>query len=328
MSKLTSKKKVAGDSTPKSKAKEAKEAVYMNPLTDFGFKKLFSDVEVLPPFLNATIWPDSPIVKVELRPTEQLGDWESERRAVVDLLCTNERGEFFLVEMQYAPQKHFAERLLFYSSFLVRNQAPKGKKWNYELKAVYVLSLLNFRLDIAGLDEQQVISRVCLMEERVHVKFSDKLRFITIELPKFQKKANELETNIDHWLYYLKNMNRLKEAPATAKESSVFQRLFDVAQINKLTPKEMEAYHKSVLEYDDIVEALDYERERYQAIGEKQGEKRGKKQGIAIGEKRGAKKVYTELVFSFSKTGFPPEEIARFTKLSVKRVQTILQSKK
>jgi hypothetical protein len=116
MSKRTTTKKVVVEPVGKSTGK-AKGAMYINPLTDFGFKKLFSDLEVLPPFLNATVRPDSPIVKVELRPTEQLGDWESERKAVVDLLCTNERGEFFLVEMQYAPQKHFAERLLFSPPF-------------------------------------------------------------------------------------------------------------------------------------------------------------------------------------------------------------------
>ncbi|MDR1416860.1 MAG: Rpn family recombination-promoting nuclease/putative transposase, partial [Prevotellaceae bacterium] len=193
MSKRTSKNEVAVEPADKSKSKgkskgkskvesttpsQSAAAVYINPLTDFGFKKLFSDLKVLLAFLNDILKLDSPIVKVALRPTEQLGDWESERKAVVDLLCTSERGEFFLVEMQYAPQKHFAERLLFYSSFLIRNQAPKGK-WNYALKAVYVLSLLNFRLDIAGLDEQQIISRVCLMEKATHAAFSDKLQFIT-----------------------------------------------------------------------------------------------------------------------------------------------------
>jgi predicted transposase/invertase (TIGR01784 family) len=209
---------------------------------------------------------------------------------------------------------------------LIRNQAPKGKKWDYKLKAVYVVSLLNFRLHVAGLNKQQVISRVYLTEENTHAQFSDKLQFITIELPKFQKKADELETSIDHWLYYLKNMNHLKEAP-TLEEGSVFQRLFDVAQINKLTRKEMEAYHKSVLEYDDIIEAIDFERERYQAWGEKQGIIIGKKQGIAIGEKRGLEKAYAEIVLNFADKGMSLKAITDFTGLPVKRVKAILQSR-
>jgi hypothetical protein len=62
---------------------------------------------------------------------------------------------------------------------------------------------------------------------------------------------------------------------ASSSKGKIFRRLFEVAPIKKLTPKEMKAYQKSVLEYDGIVGALDFERRRSEA------------RGIAIGEKRG-----------------------------------------
>ncbi|MDR2041658.1 MAG: Rpn family recombination-promoting nuclease/putative transposase, partial [Tannerella sp.] len=124
---------------------QPKDPVFLNPLTDFGFKRIFGDRELMIDFLNEVIQ-DVYIQNVKYKPTEQLGDWDKERKAVFDLLCTNEKGEYFLVEMQHARQRYFADRMLFYSSYLIRNQAPRKKDWNFELKAVYVVSVLDFVL--------------------------------------------------------------------------------------------------------------------------------------------------------------------------------------
>ncbi|MDR1022813.1 MAG: Rpn family recombination-promoting nuclease/putative transposase [Prevotellaceae bacterium] len=314
MNKRIGSKQAAAKPAPKSKAEEA---VYINPLTDFGFKKIFGDKKLMIAFLNDILQPEERITALSYVPTEQLGNEESERKAVYDLLCTNKKGESFLVEMQRAPQEFFVDRLLFYSSFLIRNQAVKGKKWNFNLKAVYVVSLLNFRLHIEGIGEQHIVNRVYLTEETTHARFSDKLRFILIELPKFQKQVDELETNTDFWFFCLKNLMRLQNVPAAVK-GQIFRRLFERAQIKKLTSEEMKAYHQSVLEYDDIVDALDFER------------RRSEKRGIALGEKRGIKmgveRAYVEVAISCAALGMPLEDIASLTKFSVKQVQAILQN--
>ncbi|MDR1342296.1 MAG: Rpn family recombination-promoting nuclease/putative transposase [Prevotellaceae bacterium] len=310
MSKRIDSKQAAAKPAPKSKAEEA---VYINPLTDFGFKKIFGDEKLLIAFLNDILQLEESITSLSYGPTEQLGDWESERKAVYDLLCTNKKGESFLVEMQRAPQEFFMDRLLFYSSFLLRNQAPKGKpkgkkKWNFQLKAVYVVSFLNFKLHVDGTDEQQIVSKVHLAEETTHARFSDKLRFVLIELPKFQKRVDELKTNTDIWFYCLKNLEHLQDIPAEVK-GQIFQRLFELAQIKKLTSEEMKTYHQSVLEYDDIVDALDFERRR--------SEKRGIKMGV--------ERAYAEVAINCAALGMPLEDIASLTKFSVKQVQAILQ---
>jgi predicted transposase/invertase (TIGR01784 family) len=320
MSNRTNSKRVSAKPSAKSKAKEA---VYINPLTDFGFKKIFGDEELMIAFLNDILHPEERITSLRYGPTEQAGDWATERKAVYDLLCTNSKGESFLVEMQRAPQEFFVDRLLFYSSFLIRNQAPKGKikgkakdkakdkQWNFRLKAVYVVSFLNFKLNIEGTDEQQVVSNVHLAEETTHARFSDKLRFVFIELPKFQMRVDELKTNTDIWLYCLKNLEHLQDIPAEVK-GQIFRRLFELAKIKKLTHTEMEEYHKSVLEYDDIIDSLDFERRRSEALGEKRG--------IALGEKR----AYIGFVLGCAARGMSLEDIASLTKLSIRQVQTIL----
>jgi predicted transposase/invertase (TIGR01784 family) len=190
-----------------------------------------------------------------------------------------------------------------------QKQALKGE-WDFQLKGVYVISLLDFRLNVEDVDGERVVSKVCLAEETTHVRFSDKLHFTIIELPKFNKQKHELKTDLDCRLFCLKNLKQLRGIPPEIG-SPIFRRLFEAAQLNKLTHKEMERYKKSVIEYEDIACAIDFERNRYEALGEKRG--------IAIGEALGEQRIILNLIAS----GLPVEEVARLAKVSVKQVHNI-----
>jgi predicted transposase/invertase (TIGR01784 family) len=281
----------------------SEQAVFINPLTDFGFKKVFGEEEVAIEFLNDIVAPEEKITEIRYCPTEQLGDWETSRKAVFDLVCSNEKGESFLVEMQKAKQEFIADRLLFYSTFLIRNQAPKGK-WDFELKAVYVVSVLDFVLFEEEEDKSRIINKVRLFRENVSTPFSKKLTFVFVELPKFNKPIEAVTGKMEYWLFCLRNLMRLQEVPEAIQEQ-VFIRLFEIARINKLTPEEMEAYQKSVLEYDDIVEALKYERK--------------------LSEARGEAEKAVEVTLNAKNKGFSVEEIACLTNLTAEQVQEILQ---
>ena len=122
---------------------------YVNPYTDFGFKKLFgSEVnkDLLISFLNCLLNGRETIWNLTYLNTEHLGTGEDDRKAVFDVYCQNERNEMFLVEMQCGEQQYFKDRSIYYATFPIREQAPKGR-WNYELKAVYVIGILNFTFD-------------------------------------------------------------------------------------------------------------------------------------------------------------------------------------
>jgi hypothetical protein len=129
------------------KAKETKEtketqdtSVFMNPRTDFGFKKLFFDKELLIAFLNdIQEWEE--IKDIEYLPAEQLGESGSDRRASFDIYCTTAKKENVIIEMQVGKQPYFADRALFYASSSIRSQALKGEDWNYQLKAVYLIAV-------------------------------------------------------------------------------------------------------------------------------------------------------------------------------------------
>ncbi|MDR3338886.1 MAG: Rpn family recombination-promoting nuclease/putative transposase, partial [Candidatus Symbiothrix sp.] len=226
-------------------------SVYVNPLTDFGFNRVFAQEEnkdLLIHFLNTILEQEKHITDIEYLPENQFGYLEKERKAVFDIFCKNKDGERFIVEMQRARQEYFVDRSLFYSAFPILKQAPKGK-WNFQLKAVYTVAILDFVLfDEEKDDMEYYLEKISLTRERTKKKYSDKLNLIFVELPKFTKKETELRTDADYWLYSLKHAGQLNLQPAEIR-GTIFDKLFETLQINLLTEGEMETYEKSVLEY-------------------------------------------------------------------------------
>jgi len=111
-------------------------AKYINPYTDFGFKKLFGEEgnkDLLADFLNQLLPDKHKIVNLTFKSPEQLGDINSDRRAIFDIHCQNDKGDRFIVEMQKAKHQFFKDRSIFYTTFPIRDQAEKGD-WNFELK--------------------------------------------------------------------------------------------------------------------------------------------------------------------------------------------------
>ena len=131
-------------------------AKYINPFTDFGFKKLFgSEVnkELLIDFLNELIKEQGRITDLTFLNTEQLGRSPNERRGIFDIYCENEKNEKFIVEMQQAKQNYFKDKTLFYSTFPIRNQAY-SEDWDFKLKAVYTVGILDFVFDADKKDDK------------------------------------------------------------------------------------------------------------------------------------------------------------------------------
>jgi predicted transposase/invertase (TIGR01784 family) len=219
-----------------------------------------SNKDLLIDFLNEIIKEEGCITDIEYKQTEQLGNTEDDRKAVFDIFCTNEKGENFIVEIQKARQVHFVDRSLFYATFPIQSQAPQGE-WNFELKAVYLVGILDFTLFEDKADETHFIEKIYLTRDRTKERYSKKLNFIFIELPKFKKTVEELENNADRWLFCLSNLSKLNSRPVEV-QGRIFERLFKLAEIKKLTDTEMETYNKSITEYSDVRNCMEYAMER------------------------------------------------------------------
>ena len=281
------------------------EEKYINPLTDFGFKKLFGtepNKDLLIDFLNE-ILPNRRIKDLNYSTNEHFGKLELDRKAVFDLYCIGENEERFIVEMQKAKQNYFKDRSVFYSSFPIQEQAQKGE-WDYKLEPVYSIGILDFKFD-EHKEEQDLLHVIELKNQKCEV-FYDKLKFIYIELPKFTKKASELESHFDKWLYVFTHLQKLQEIPQELQER-VFKKLFAVAEIAGFSEAERKEYEESLKNYRDIKNVVDTAR----AEGKIEGKIEGKSERNV------------EIAKQMKKDNESIEKIQRYTGLSKREIEKL-----
>lgn len=225
---------------------------YVNPYTDFGFKKLFGtelNKDLLISFLNALFKGQKEITDLTYLNSEHLGDRYTDRKAVYDVYCQLADGSKMIVEMQKAEQAFFKDRCIYYSTFPIREQAPVGP-WDYHLENVYTVGILNFVFPDNEYPADSFIHEVKLKDVEDNHVFYDKLTFVYLEMPKFNKCEEELETMFDKWMFALSNLARLLERPKALQER-IFSRLFEQAEIAHFTPEEQREYVASKKDYWD-----------------------------------------------------------------------------
>ena len=259
---------------------------YLNPFTDFGFKKLFGEEPhkaVLINFLNTLLPEKHQIQDLQYTHTERLGLTEFDRRAIFDLSCISPAGERFVVELQKAKHNFFKDRTVYYATFPIQEQAQRGE-WDYNLSAVYTVGILDFVFD-EDRNNNEVLHVVQLKNQYGQL-FYDKLTFIYLSLPHFKKTLEELETLQDKWLYVFKHLQDLQEIPAVLNEG-VFPELFETAQLACFNPIERDSYFESLKNYRDWKGVMETAKgEALQTgigIGIQKGIEQGKQEGIELG---------------------------------------------
>ena len=234
-------------------------AKYINPFTDFGFKKIFggdpapsggalgSREEASKPhlidFLNSLLPDDAKIADLSFKNLERLPRSADERKAVYDIYCRGENGEYFIVELQKVKQINFKDRTIYYSSFPIQDQGQQGE-WDYLLQPVYCVGVLGFTFDDDRANMYEIVHKVNLKDQNNNV-FSDKLTLMYLEMPNFKKKLEELETRLDKWLYFINNLKDLQSIPELLKDET-FSSAFEVAKFSNLDQKGRDLYEYSL----------------------------------------------------------------------------------
>lgn len=294
---------------------------YISLLTDFGFKRIFGTAlnkELLICFLNSLFNGKQVVKDVMYLNSEHVGDVYTDRKAIFDVYCEGENGEKFIVEMQNAYQTYFKDRSLFYSTFPIREQASKGSEWDFNLNNVYTVALLNFDMKDDAFEKEQIRHHVQLCDTATHKVFYDKLEFIYVEIAKFDKSLEELETLYDKWLYVLKNLSKLDNRPKELRDR-VFDRLFEESEIAKFTPLELREYEDSKKAYRDIKNSIDTAKRE----GIEEGMEKGIKQGIEIGQKKEHERLLNTARALFA-SGMSLEQVKQFTGLNDEEINQIL----
>jgi len=264
---------------------------FMDVTTDFGFKKLFGDeanIDVTMNLLNTVLELQPPMVELSFANPEQLPESGDQRVGIYDLFCRDAAGNRYLVEMQKSRLAFIKDRMVYYSTFPIAAQAPKGVKryqfspppasnlvlretadttyddeveeviateWNYELKAVYCVAILGYALN----GSTTAVNHNSIRNDRPpHALFYDKLKFVTVELSLFDPRLPEysIDRRLNKWLYFLKHSADFERIPDVYKNDKIFQKAFWIAELANFTPQERRQYEISVKRTRDTYAAL------------------------------------------------------------------------
>jgi predicted transposase/invertase (TIGR01784 family) len=288
-------------------------AKYINPFTDFGFKKIFGEEASKPlliDFLNALLPQTNQIIDLSFKNTEQLGQTEADRKAIYDIYCENENGEKFIVELQKAKQNYFKERTIYYSTFPIREQAEKGE-WNYNLKAIYCVGILDFTFDdYESEPEKSEVVHTIKLKNQNGKTFYDKLTYIYLEMPNFKQAEADLKTRLDKWLYFIKHLEDFQTIPAIFKDE-VFTQAFEKAELAKFDQAELDNYEYSLKVFRDNKAVFDYALTTAKEIAFDEGMSEGKLEGKL------------EIAKSAKHMGFSIADIIKLTGLSENEINKL-----
>ncbi len=294
---------------------------FIDPLTDFGFKRIFGsepNKDLLIAFLNELFRGRKVIKDLVYNAQEKNGPARYFRKAIFDLTCTGANNETFIIEVQRADQKFFIDRALFYTASKLHGQGPGGSKnWNFQLKEIYFVGLMDFNFDdtMPG----KYLHRVRLAEEETGQTFYNKLGFIFLELPNFTIKENAIKTDLERWMYVLCNMAKMEKIPVILHKK-IFQKLFKIAEVANLKKEDYMLYEKDLLDkwtaYSVLKTAEEKGMEKGMEKGRKEGIEEGRKEGVEEGKELSVKNLIT-------KFGFTDEQAANAAEVSVAFVKKV-----
>lgn len=297
----------------------------MNPFVDWGFKYLFGterSKKNLLGFLNLLLDLQSPIVDLQYLNNESIPLDKDGRECVFDILCKDENGEKYLIEVQNAGIGYMQNRMIYYACRLVDKMGEQGKDWKYNFNKVYSICLMNYTYE-----EHPVLRRdFVLCEPGTENILSDKLNFVMLQLPCLDKDyLNECDFFYEKLLYLLVKMKEGMKTIEQLKQEvyehglnehikEVFLGVLEDADVASLSPKEREVYDIQLKRYRDNHACLDYAIEN----GIKQGIEKGIKQGIAQGKElskievaKSMKDDGVDFAIISKYTGIPVEDIIK-----------------
>jgi len=302
---------------------------FVDPLTDFGFKRIFSsepNKDLLIAFLNELFRGRKVIRNLVYNSQEKVGAAKDFRGSVFDLTCTGVDGEIFIIEMQRMEQAHFIDRAIFYIASKLHEFGPKGNSgWDYNLPEIYFIALVDFKLTDSP--EGKYLHRVWLREEESKNIFHNKLGLIFLELPNFVLPSNAVLTGLDRWMFVLQNMGKMEKIPVFLQRR-IFQKLFKIAEVANLKKEEYMLYERSLMEKWDAYAIKKFARENLKKAlkeGMEKGIKEGREEGREAGIEEGKKLVVKNLLSSGK---FTISEIASFAEVPEAFVRKIKNNTK
>ena len=294
---------------------------FIDPFTDWGFKRIFGQEAskvLLIQFLNDLLEGERHVTGLTFRDKEQLPETKDLRGIVYDIHCRTDTGERIIVEMQNHHQERFVDRSLYYAARSIVSQG-KTRDWDYRLEPVYTVCFMNF---LPHYIPAKFRTDVTLADMEDGKAFSDRMRLVYLTLPLFRKGADGCETNLERWIYTLKNMTTLEDIPFLA-DNPVFRHLADVADISALSQGERQRYDESIKTMRDHISAYETAINKGRREGKAEGHAEGLKEGLSKGKMEGVKEERMQTARRMKAKGFTLNVISEMTGLSPEEIDSL-----
>ena len=324
---MKEKKNLAAATIAKNQEEE-EQSFYINPLTDFGFKKLFcSDrrgAERLLSLLRAYL-PDKMegVTTITFLPTELLGETENTKRVSFDIYGVTNDEKRVIVEMQRGEQTFFANRVITYNCRVISQNVERGDL-EYNIPMVISFSIMDYTPK--WFSKNDGFFHIVQLKDEKNKIFSQKTFFCFLELCNFAapNPGQLIDRNFSDlrhkWAYVLKNMGQMEEQDLS-QEDEMFRGMFEDGRYSKLTAMEKKEYKKSVLEYADVQDAIRCARQNSLQEGIEQGIEQGREQGI----EQGREVERCLLAMNMLAEGIAPAMVARISGLTEDEVMALSQ---
>ncbi|WP_256005651.1 Rpn family recombination-promoting nuclease/putative transposase [Pedobacter deserti] len=291
---------------------------FLDPLTDFGFKRLFGsepDKDIMIDFLNVLFEGEKVIADISYSPTEINGASSKEKKVLFDLTCTGADGEKFIIEMQRTDQEFFSDRCVFYMSRLISSQLAKdSSNWSSALSEVYLIGIMEFSFKESDGDYLHNIKLANLKTGKV---FHNGMGYKFLELPNFDKSEAELQTDLDKWFYVLKNLSSLDKIPAIL-DKRVFQKIFKIAEVSKMTKEEQELYDSDLKAKSDWNAGIEWAKKQAAQEAFDEASKEAEQRILQI-----AHDLKMQIARKLKQKGASDAEISELTELSLEEIKAL-----
>jgi predicted transposase/invertase (TIGR01784 family) len=264
---------------------------FLDPKNNFAFLQIFGtekNKDILLHFLNDILKykEDQQITEVSFLPTSQDPEIAAYRQSIVDVLCKNQDGEQFIVEMQLTHHKGFEKRAQYYAAKAYSQQVLKEDE-NHKKMAVYAklkgvifLAIADFIMFPEKKGGWKSEHRI--LDEKTYENDLKDFYFVFIELEKFKKKIDELVTLEEKWCYFFKHADEstLVEIEHLIGKDFIIKRAFEAIDQASWTEEELRTYERIT---KANLDNLAVEQQKIEDA-EARGEARGKAEGLAEGK--------------------------------------------
>jgi predicted transposase/invertase (TIGR01784 family) len=283
---------------------------FLDPKNDFAFKRIFGtekNQDILVHFLNDMLeFPEGEKIKCVsfLKPIQD-PEIAYKKQSIVDVLCTDEKERKYIVEMQVARIAGFEKRAQYYAAKAYVGQLNQGEPYP-NLKEIIFIAITDF---VMFPDKKEYKSDHVILDKKSFDHDLKDFSFCFLELPKFNKTIDELNTHVEKWAYFFKH------AVETSPED-----------LEKITASDIvisQAYKELNQFFWSQDELNVYEREKKSQMDAKAmfdaATQEGEAKGLAEGMEKGLIMVAKKMLIQ----GFSIQNIMHLTDLSEEEIKSL-----